>query len=171
MKPGRMALAAAAALIVAAGGWYLGSPWWTLWRMREAARAGDLAALASYVDGPAVREQARREFRAAWESVKAGVRTDTPAGRRVVDLARRQLETAAPGGSVRVRDLQPWLASIPIRLAGGGGDPNYRPYLVRHGLDAFELRDEGASLENGPVLTFRRHGLGWKLAGVRWGQQ
>ncbi|HEX8222245.1 MAG TPA: DUF2939 domain-containing protein [Allosphingosinicella sp.] len=59
MPKRRWILAAAAAL---AAGWWLGSPWWTLWRMREAAAAGDSAALASYIDFPAVRESTRAQL-------------------------------------------------------------------------------------------------------------
>lgn len=53
-KP-KWTLAAAIALASLAAGWWFGSPWWTLWRMREAAAAGDAQALASYIDFPAVR--------------------------------------------------------------------------------------------------------------------
>jgi hypothetical protein len=167
-----MMLAAAAVLILAAaGGWYWGSPWWTLWRMREAARAGDMGRLAAYVDGAAIRKEAEREFRGNLASVLTVVGTGTPNGRRFVDLARRRLADPAARA---IMDFRPWLASIPIRFAGfggGSGDSGYRPYIVHRGLDAFEVRQEGAGPENGPMLTFRRHGLGWKLAGVRWGQQ
>jgi hypothetical protein len=164
-----MMAAAAAALIAAAGGWYLASPWWTLWRMREAVRSGDVERLAAYVDLEAIRGQAARDSKASWGSILRTVRADTPARRRLVELARHRL--ADPGHLV---DFRPWLAAIPIRFAGlggGSGDAGYRPYVVHRGLDNFELRQEGASLDNGPLLTFRRHGLGWKLAGVRWGQQ
>lgn len=34
---------------------YLGSPWWTLWNVEQAARAGDAGAVAKSVDFPAVR--------------------------------------------------------------------------------------------------------------------
>ncbi|HYG47466.1 MAG TPA: DUF2939 domain-containing protein [Allosphingosinicella sp.] len=168
MRRGRLVGAIAAAVLVAApAAWYFGSPWWTLWRMREAARAGDMARLAAYVDMDSIRAQAKREFETLWSSVLADVRTDSPNGRDLVELARRKL--ADPSASV---GLRAWLASVPIRFAGlgGGGDPDHRPYIVRRGLDAFEVREERASLENGPVLTFRRHGLGWKLSEVRLGQ-
>lgn len=50
MKRRSVAVAACAVIILAAFGWYWGSPWWTLYRMREAARAGDVEGLARYVD-------------------------------------------------------------------------------------------------------------------------
>ncbi len=40
---------------VLATGVYLGSPWWTLWNVEQAARAGDAGAVAKAVDFPAVR--------------------------------------------------------------------------------------------------------------------
>jgi Protein of unknown function (DUF2939) len=54
--------AAAALLAFAAAGWWFGSPWWTLWRIREAARAGDSATLAAYVDFPALRASTRKQL-------------------------------------------------------------------------------------------------------------
>jgi len=53
---------AAALLALLAAGWWFGSPWWTLWRMREAARAGDSDALAAYVDFPALRASTRNQL-------------------------------------------------------------------------------------------------------------
>jgi hypothetical protein len=168
MKRGRLLAAIAAAILIAApAAWYFGSPWWTLWRMREAARARDLETLSTYVDRAAIQAQAERELKSLLGSVLADARN----GGDFADIARRQL--ARPGVRGGLVDLQPWLASVPIRFAGlgGGGDARYRAYIVRHGLESFEVREEGVSLENGPALTFRRHGLGWKLTGVRWGQQ
>jgi hypothetical protein len=170
MRSRRLILAGAAtALIAAPAAWYYGSPWWTLWRMREAARERDLTTLATYVDTAAIRAQAERELKTLWTSAIAEVRTDTPDGRRFVDLARRKLSERP---AIGLMDLRPWLESIPIGIAVlGGGESGPRPYIVRRGFDSFEVRDEGASLEHGPVLTFRREGLGWKLERVRWGQQ
>lgn len=63
MRRGRtFALAAATLLALLAAGWWFGSPWWTLWRMREAAGAGDSRALAAYVDFPALRASTREQL-------------------------------------------------------------------------------------------------------------
>jgi Protein of unknown function (DUF2939) len=61
-RQARIAIAAAALLAAAAAGWWFASPWWTLWRMREAAAAGDSAALASYIDFPALRASTRDQL-------------------------------------------------------------------------------------------------------------
>jgi hypothetical protein len=167
-----LAGAVAVLLVALPAGWYFGSPWWTLWRMREAARAGDAAALASYVDLAAVRQQAKAEFRAFWKGMQVGLNQDSPGGRHMLDLARRRLADPDQDLLIGLAELRPWLAEVPIRLFRLGGSPRaYRPYIVHRGLDAFEVRDEGRSLETGPVLTFRRHGLGWKLEGAHWGEQ
>jgi hypothetical protein len=70
-------------------------------------------------------------------------------------------------------ELRPWLASLRIGSfgPGPGGGRGAPLSIVRRGLDGFEVRDGGASLKFGPVLTYRRRGLGWKLVAVRWGQQ
>lgn len=162
----RWALAAVAAILLALpAGWYWASPWWTLWRIREAARAGDLAELAAYVDSAAVEAQAKAELKRSWGSVETAIRSEGEGGRRFADLARRKLAEAGRS-SFRPAEIREWLAGIEI-FGGGRGDP----YVVRRGLDSFELRYRASSLDNGPVLSFRRHGLGWKLAGVRWGRQ
>ena len=164
-----LASAAGAMLIALPAGWYFGSPWWTLWRIREAARDGDAARLASYVDYRAILTQAEAEGRRSWESVLDMARSDSPGDRQLIAIAKRQLAKRISEDTAK-EEIGPWLTSIPIRPLGGGG-AGYRPYIVHRGLDGFEVRDEGASLEYGPLLTFRRHGLGWKLVAVRFGQQ
>ena len=134
--------AAAAVLLVLGAGWWFGSPWWTLWRMREAAQAGDAGTLASYIDFEAVRASTKAQ------------------------LAPR----LGPLGSALARPAVDALVSpTGLRLAllrnrdgpeGGGLD------LVRTGANEFRLHREGARDGKGD-LVFRRHGLGWKLAEVR----
>ena len=42
-------------IVVLVGGAYFGSPWWTVWNLERAAKAGDAHAVAAAVDFPAVR--------------------------------------------------------------------------------------------------------------------
>ena len=159
MRRRRLILAglAAAVLIALPAGWYYGSPWWTLWRMREAARAGDLNTLAGYVDSAALGRQAEDEAQAVWGSVLRDVREGKPVDLKA--LARRHAR------------IEAWVTEIPSRLAGFGRGGDYEAYIVHRGLERFEVRERGTSLETGPMLTFRRHGLGWKLVALRFGQQ
>ena len=70
-------------------------------------------------------------------------------------------------------DVRPWLSEMPVSFAtlfGLEGDKGYRPYIEYRRLSEFKVRDRN-SLDNGGILTFRRHGLGWKLEAMQWGQQ
>jgi hypothetical protein len=175
MRRGKVIVVSAAALVVVAvaAGWYFGSPWWTLWRMREAAKAGDVRTLASFIDREALESQAKSEARSWWRSVLAKPLAGNPEGdRRWIRRAKENLVKIAKGPVFGLDQVRTWLAEIPIR-PGRLDDRlgRYDPYIVHRGLDRFEVRDRGASEEYGPLLSFRRHGLGWKLEGVRWGQQ
>lgn len=175
MRRSKLILAAAAAIVLLATptAWYFGSPWWTLWRMREAARAGDVAAFAAYVDGPALAARTKARARSSLETALTTPLGDTESARRLLAFARRKLAELERGGGASPPDLLGWLAEVPVRRGGLGG---YRtkdrdPIVIRHGFDRFELREGDAGVEHGPVLSFRRHGLGWKLEDARLGQQ
>src|SRR4051794_12019385 len=165
-----LAEAAAAALIALAAGWYFGSPWWTLWRMREAARAGDVRTLASYVDLETMNRGAAAAARAYWRKALEEIPRNVPAARRFAASINRRIAAVDSESQIRLDELRPWLSEIPTAVEKGDRARGY-PYIVHRGLDTFEMRYRGAGRDTGPLLTFRRHGLGWKLAGVRWGQQ
>lgn len=134
MRKGRtIALLAAALVLSLAAGWWFGSPWWTLWRMREAARAGDSETLAAYIDFPALRASTRARLGPLGPLAR-------PAVDALVSPAALRLALGARGGR-----------------GGGAGEVE----LARTGINEFRVRRGGRD------LVFRRHGLGWKLAGVR----
>jgi hypothetical protein len=142
MPKGRtLALAAAALLALLAAGWWFGSPWWTLWRMREAARAGDSGALAAYVDFPALRASTRAQIGprlGPLGGLLAGPAIDaaiSPEALRLALLHGRGARAGAGDGD------------------GGGGEAG----PVRTGASEFRVRRGKGD------LVFRRHGLGWKL--------
>ncbi len=185
-------LIAIAVVMVAAGGWYYGSPLWTLKAMRDAAVAKDSAALSAYVDYEALRTDLKGDMRRSMmaemgkqpenpfgaigmaiamklidpmieamvtpegvEALFAGQRggddaDDTASGPGSDGSAGSGAAEAAPGSGPSAR---PSLAS-----AGPGDDPE----IDRISLDEFRVRGGGKDGE----LIFRRHGLGWKLAGV-----
>jgi hypothetical protein len=168
MRRRNVVLGAAAALLLLAGGWYLGSPWWTLWRMREAARAGDVKTLATYIDQPALVANATGRARRIWGSVLTTKMADTQTARDFVAFARRKLAGLDGKPGPGPADLLGWLSEMPI---GPGGRRRGDPVVIRRGLDRFEVRDRGVPSDFSPLLRFRRHGLGWKLEDARWGQQ
>lgn len=172
-RPKRLVAGLCAAAAGLSFGWYYGSPWWTLWRMRAAARSGDLAQLLTYFDVPAMVADGQRQSRANWGPLLALARRGSPGARQMLEAARRALDRPAEALMVRPQDLKPWFANVSVRWGGPGqsSTDGMIPYVVHYGLDRFEVRDRRSTWDRGPLLTFRRHGLGWKLAGVRWAQQ
>jgi hypothetical protein len=118
-------LAAAALTLLLAVGWWFGSPWWTLWRMREAARAGNSEALAGYVDFPALRASTRAKL-APRLGPFASLAVDALVSPAALRLA---LQGGRGGGGGGRLDLERTGASE-FRLRRGHQDLVFR----RHGL-------------------------------------
>ena len=133
-------LIAAALLIALAAGWWFGSPWWTLWRMREAAAAGDAKAVSAYIDYPALRASTRAQLRERVGPLGAA-------------LARPYLDALISPAALR----------LALMKKGDGPSPAELD-MVRTGPSEFRLRRGGGS-----ELVFRRHGLGWKLEEISLG--
>ncbi|MFL6844692.1 MAG: DUF2939 domain-containing protein [Allosphingosinicella sp.] len=110
----RKVLFAVAALLLLAGGWWIASPWWTLWRMRDAAEAGDARALAAYIDFPALRASTKRQL-------------PGPLGR----LARPAIDLLVTPAGLRL--------ALTKRVDPGEGELE----LDREGLSEFRLRHDG----------------------------
>ena len=151
MRKGRtIALAAAGLLALLAAGWWFGSPWWTLWRMREAAEAGDSEALAAYIDFPALRASTREQLGLGpLGGLVAGPAIDAAISPEALSVAlgKGRGRAAGAGGGTGLRG----------RDESGPGQVD----LSRTG--ASEFRVSGTSSD----LVFRRHGLGWKLEEIR----
>lgn len=145
MRKGRtFALVAAILLALLAAGWWFGSPWWTLWRMREAAEAGDSEALAAYIDFPALRASTRAQLGLGpLGSALAGPAVDALVSPAALRLALGKGRGSASGGGAG--------------SASGPGDVD----LSRAGVSEFHVRGSRGD------LVFRRHGLGWKLEEIR----
>jgi|SRR4051812_23539715 hypothetical protein len=159
MSKARWAGLAAMLAMLAAGGWYVASPGYTLKQMKAAAQANDADRLSSYIDYPALREDMKSELTArmmaeaqkdnsgfgplavALGSAMVGPLVDamiSPAGVRAMMLSNRKNRKAP---------------------AAVGEDP----VIERHGLSEFVVKSKSA--ENG-AMVFKRHGLGWKLSGI-----
>ena len=160
------------AVVVAAlvGGWFYGSPWWTLHQMRSAAEARDADKLARYVDFPALREDLKADMSAMMVSemeknpqggigaigatfamAMIGPMVDgmiTPQAIEAMFKSQAAKEAAQP--------KRPGKADL--EEAGPGVDPD----IERVSFDEFRAKGKG---KDGAVI-FKRHGLGWKMSGL-----
>lgn len=143
-------------LVLAAAGWWFGSPWWTLYRIKQAADARDMQALSAYIDYPALRSDMKAQIRAQLP------RSVVEAPREVGALLTGALAEGLVDATVRPETIGAIFAAgsmvkrpPPIRAE----DLEMR----RDGLDQFRMvRKDGSPGE----IVFRRHWLGWKLAGI-----
>lgn len=142
MTRGRWIAALLALLLIGgAAGWWFGSPWYTLHRMREAARARDLGALSRYIDHDALfrdmtRQMERRRGRGFRGYARALV-TLMPRHERLLALFDPEASDRSYG--MRFDELE----------------------LRRDSLEQFRLVRRA-----GGELVFHRDGLGWRLVGL-----
>ena len=157
---------AAAMLIAVAAAWYLESPWWTLWQMREAALTGDVKRLASYIDFGAV---ARNHIvEPGWKSIIAEFAKGGATKREAREYASQLLYAPRPDTLAGTASLSEGLTDISLRQRDLIGGPlGFSPLIKHRGLNEFVVRN--SSTPSPVTLTFRRHGLGWKLEAIRWG--
>jgi hypothetical protein len=151
MKVRGWLIAAALAVVGLAGAWWFGSPWWTLYQMKTAAEARDLKALAAHVDLPAVRDDVGAQLRERL-NLRGGPAESLLAGALTRGVAAAVVSAEALG-TVFSKDARE-------RLGVRAKEMEMR----RDGLDQFRMVDPK---DGGGELVFRRHGLGWKLSGVR----
>jgi hypothetical protein len=151
--------------LLLAGGWYWGSPLWTLKQMRDAAQVKDVDALASHVDFPALREDVKAEMLAEFF------------GRpQIGDEYLDQFEEEGPKEMIESHvDALFSPAGLRNLLDDKGvmvGDEKI-PLAIK--LDAYalervslsEFRLKSKKSGDGKVMfEFRRYGLSWKLAGI-----
>jgi hypothetical protein len=140
--------------------------------MRAAARAGDMERLGTYADAQAITLQARADTLDAFEETIHDPQMQSTEGRRrLVAFAKRQIAQSQKWHFLPDH-VRPWLAELQLSFSGRAKDSE-NPYIEHRGLNEFLVRYpcncEEPDLK--PLLTFRRHGLGWKLEAVRFGQQ
>jgi len=148
------------ATVALAAGWYVLSPGIALWGMVRAAKANDIATLASYVDTPALAADMKADISARLNEEAARSPDSTAA--MGISLARSMLG-AMVGAMTSPEGLRATFAAldesdVPPDARKGGA-----PSIERLGFNRFRVSREGG---RGSGFVFVRHGLGWKLAGV-----
>lgn len=175
MRSRRIIIALGALLAVAAvAGWVLLSPAWTLRQMAAAAQTNDADRLASYVDFPALRANAKSQLRQQLVSgVAAGEGLDALGAMVALALVDPAVDAMITPEALeaafanRSRQAVPVAPSAPSgrSLPGLPRIPK-NAQIDRQGLNAFVLRDP-ARPDRG--LRFERRGLGWRLVGIELG--
>jgi hypothetical protein len=159
--------AAVGALIALFLAWHVGSPWWSLSRMRAAARAGDWATVASYMDVEAVRKARMANADLALRNALARARAEqTPqAFARLAEEVEIWKQARRVTDRELVQEAEETIAFRPEDLIGGslGLTPRIRrtwsgDLVIRH-----------AATPSPGTFVFRRHGLGWRLDAMQWG--
>lgn len=140
----RWAIIALALVVTVCAGWWFGSPWWTLYQMRNAAEAHDRKALSQYVDYRAIRSDMVGRIREGFGHHKISLKPG--------DLA--QIAGMIEGA----RDGAPTVEEVSDLMGLKAEDLT----MHRDGLNQFRMVST-----KGTELVFRRYGLGWKLAAVK----
>lgn len=167
MNRSRWLLLGVAVFIVSSLAWYLGSPAYTLSKMKAASEANDAEALATYIDFPALREDLKADllaqmmvevqkdkspfsgFAMAIGPAMVGSMVDgfvTPAGIKAAFASKKANASAKPK-----------------QAAASAFQLDDQPIIKRRGFSEFSVasRDEPDS-----GMVFKRDGLSWKLSGV-----
>ena len=160
-----------AAVAILFGAWFYLSPLYTLREMKSAAEARDADKLSAYVDYPAVRADLKGDLRRmigghmaqpqgqgleALGSAVALALLDpmidamvTPEGVESMFAQQPKPPQGSPAPAPRVH-------KPPVQA------PTENPVIERRGLNEFRVRHKDPSKG---AIVFRRHGLGWKMAG------
>jgi len=138
------------------GAWYFASPWYTMWRIVDAAEAGDSAALEERIDFERLRQGMREDL------VTSRDDGDSDFLDRIGDGVVRTVGAAAINTIVTPRGLAVMLDASP---AMPGQDLSWD--VERTGFSTFEGVSTYEDGTPGPVMMFERSGLAWQLVAVR----
>jgi hypothetical protein len=142
--------------ILLVGGWYLASPWYSMWRIVSAAEDGDSAALEERVDFPRLREGMKADLAASRDD------GDTDLLDRIGDGIVETVGGAAidtmitPGGLAVMLDASPAMPGQDLSWSVDYDGPG--------GFRGVSTYEDGTP---GPQMVFERDGLGWQLVAVR----
>jgi Protein of unknown function (DUF2939) len=159
---------AVVALLAVGGGWYYGSPLWTLKSMRDAAVAKDSKALSAYVDFKALRADVKTDLKAQIGEAKQddslgelGAMFANVISDKVIDgMITPEALTALFATTKGMR------AVGAAKLADAEKASESPTYEVERGLSQFRVKFTGKDAGQMPAMMFARDGLSWKLSGV-----
>ena len=161
MKRGKWLIAAVVLVVAASVGWWFASPWWTLWGIRTAAEQRDANRLSAYVDRAALSQDVSEQIR---ERAGSGASLGVVEHALLGGLAEVAVQAVtSPDGMRAIFAAAPAASTVPRRKTAYGIRADNME-MRREGLDQFRLVPRDG---RGPELVFHRHGLGWKLAGLR----
>lgn len=154
----RWMIALVVLLLVAIGGWAVGSPYYTLWQMKRAAEARDIDALAGHVDFDRVRDSVKTQL-------SDRMRGSGEAGGVIGALVRAGIADTVVDAAVSPEGMRFIFAAAPLAQSARPGTIRMKANEMRFrrvAFDRFELtRSDGAA------LRFRLHGMGWKLEAIQ----
>lgn len=164
------AIGAAILLLLLGGGWYFGSPYWTLQQFQKAAQSHDATALSSNIDFEALRTDLKADLASAMqEKAKNNSGTEATGALFASALAGQMIDQmVTPQGVETLMNRAKAQSGGPKAGISMGPDLNSLDMskfdIQRSGFSEFRLVNKEQP-DNG-ALIFRRDGLGWKLAGI-----
>jgi hypothetical protein len=156
----RWRIAAAGLLGIAGGGWLWGSPYLTLWQLKKAADAGDLAAISAKIDYPAVRADLKAQVH------ERAARSEGSALEQLGAAVAEQFADPVIDAAITPEGMRTLFASAAVADAARPGFASGKPGEMRVRRDTmgrFSLTSNGT----GPELVFELRGLSWRVTAVR----
>lgn len=164
------AIGAAIVLILLGGGWYFGSPYWTLRQFQKAAQSHDAAALSANIDFEALRSDLKADLASAMQEKAKSNTGNEAAGAMLASAFAGQMIDQM----VTPRGVETLMNRAKAQSKGPTGGIDMGPDLNSLNMSKFDIQRSGFSefrlinkeQPDSGALVFRRDGLGWKLAGI-----
>ncbi len=160
-------------VIIGGIAWYLVSPLYSMSQLRDAAIAGDEAALAERVDFPSLRESFKSQLRAQLEAEMGKKEvSDNPFAVMGSTLVMGMVEPMVDS-LVSPKGIKTLVAYGQFDGRGGsrpgGGKDKLKWSLERRGFNRVLAKPSAGRKDEEVALVFDRDGLGWRLVGVELG--
>jgi hypothetical protein len=158
----RWLIAVAVLLVITGGGWLWGSPYLTLWQLKKAADAGDLAAISAKIDYPAVRADLKTQLH---DRLGGG---DGSALDKLGAAVAERFADPVVDAAVTPEGMRALFASAAVAEAARPGfAKSGKPGEMRMRRDSFGRFSLVPAKGPGPVVVFALQGLSWRVTAVR----